>query len=68
MPIGVPSGRLRRGIIGVERSFTGQQKDFSSGLIYMNARYYDRSAETSASSVEPLTSKPRTWASSSGAY
>ena len=34
-------GRLRRGIIGVERSFTGQQKDFSSGLIYMNARYYD---------------------------
>ncbi|MEZ4736341.1 MAG: polymorphic toxin-type HINT domain-containing protein [Caldilineaceae bacterium] len=34
-------GRLRRGIIGVERSFTGQQKDFSSGLIYFNARYYD---------------------------
>jgi len=34
-------GRLRRGIIGVERSFTGQQKDFGSGLIYFNARYYD---------------------------
>ncbi|MEZ4727309.1 MAG: RHS repeat-associated core domain-containing protein [Caldilineaceae bacterium] len=34
-------GKLRRGIIGVERSFTGRQKDFGSGLIYMNARYYD---------------------------
>jgi RHS repeat-associated protein len=34
-------GRLRRGFIGVERSFTGQQKDLNSGLIYMNARYYD---------------------------
>ncbi|MBX3015507.1 MAG: RHS repeat-associated core domain-containing protein [Caldilineaceae bacterium] len=34
-------GKLRRGIIGVERSFTGQQKDFSSGLLYFNARYYD---------------------------
>jgi RHS repeat-associated protein len=34
-------GRLRRGIIGVERGFTGQQKDFSSGLMYFNARYYD---------------------------
>ena len=33
-------GKLRRGIIGVEQSFTGQQKDFSSGLIYFKARYY----------------------------
>ena len=34
-------GRLRQGIIGVERSFTGQQKDFGTGLIYFKARYYD---------------------------
>ena len=32
---------VRRGIIGVERSFTGQQKDFGTGLIYFKARYYD---------------------------
>lgn len=30
-----------RGLIGMERGFTGQQKDFSSGLIYFDARYYD---------------------------
>ncbi len=34
-------GRLRSGGIGVERSFTGQQKDFGTGLIYFKARYYD---------------------------
>ena len=34
-------GRVRRGGIGIERSYTGQQRDFNSGLIYMNARYYD---------------------------
>ena len=34
-------GKIRSGGIGVERSFTGQQKDFGTGLIYFNARYYD---------------------------
>ncbi len=34
-------GKLRSGFIGVERSFTGQQKDLGTGLIYFNARYYD---------------------------
>ena len=37
----MPMDACAVGIIGVERSFTVQQKDFSSGLIYMKARYYD---------------------------
>ncbi len=34
-------GKLRSGFIGVERSFTGQQKDLGTGLIYFKSRYYD---------------------------
>lgn len=32
-------GRLRSGIIGVERSFTGQQKDAGTGLIYFKCNF-----------------------------
>ena len=41
MAVPAMKDRLRRGIIGIERGFTGQQKDFSTGLQYFNARYYD---------------------------
>lgn len=49
-------GRLRRGIIGVERSFTGQQKDANTGLIYFDACYYDPELGTF---ISPDTVVPR---------
>ncbi len=49
-------GKLRSGFIGVERSFTGQQKDLSTGLIYYKARYYDPELGTF---ISPDTVVPR---------